>query len=80
VSFPRRASSCEFVGPARFGDLLDIEVRIEKVGRSSLTYAFTFTNSGAPVARGQITAVCCRLAPGRIEAIEIPSEVRKLLE
>ena len=80
VSFPRRAASCDFVGPARFGDLLDIEVRIEKVGRSSITYVFSFVNRGQPVAHGRITAVCCRMTPEHLESIEIPPDVRKLLE
>ncbi len=80
ISFPRRSAACEFVGPARFGDLLDVEVRAEKVGRTSVTYAFLFSHSGNPVARGSITAVCCRMSATHIQAVEIPAIVRNLLE
>jgi YbgC/YbaW family acyl-CoA thioester hydrolase len=79
LGFPRRAASCDFVGPARFGDVLDVEVRVQNLGRSSVTYSFEFTQAGQLVARGQITAVCCRLSPGHIEAVAIPSQVRNLL-
>jgi YbgC/YbaW family acyl-CoA thioester hydrolase len=34
VTFPRVSASCDYVKPARFQDVLDIEVRVEKIGRS----------------------------------------------
>ena len=36
--FVMRASNLEYFAPARFDDLLEVFVRIERIGRSSITY------------------------------------------
>jgi acyl-CoA thioester hydrolase len=76
--FPRVAASCDFLRPVRFEDVLDIAVEVERVGRKSVTYSFTFTHQGASVAKGRISAVCCRMQPGAhaLEAIDIPEAIR----
>jgi 4-hydroxybenzoyl-CoA thioesterase/acyl-CoA thioester hydrolase len=43
------------------------------LGGKSVTYAFEFTCAGRPVAKGKITAVCCRLSADHPPtAIRIP--------
>jgi YbgC/YbaW family acyl-CoA thioester hydrolase len=79
--FPRVSASCDYLQPARFEDLIDISVTVSNIGRKSITYAFEFARKGEPVARGQISAVCCRtMDDGRLESIEIPAHVRRALE
>src|ERR1700736_4073291 len=81
IGFPRVSASCDFRRPVRFEDLIDVVVRIQRLGRKSVTYAFEFSKGGEVVARGQISAVCCRFAPGQpLESIAIPPTLRKLLE
>jgi acyl-CoA thioester hydrolase len=83
VSFPRVSATCEFLHPVRFDDVVDIEVHVERVGRKSVTYSFHFTHQGKPVAKGRISAVCCRMRPEAhdLESINIPAEIRtRLLE
>ena len=36
--FAMRASSVEYLAPARFDDLLEVFVRVERIGRTSVTY------------------------------------------
>jgi acyl-CoA thioester hydrolase len=38
ADFAMRASSVEYLAPARFDDLLEIYVRVERIGRSSIMY------------------------------------------
>jgi acyl-CoA thioester hydrolase len=78
LGFPRVAASCDFLSPVRFDDVLDIEVRVERIGRKSVTYAFDFTHQGKPVAKGRISAVCCRMRPGihELQSIDIPADIR----
>lgn len=79
--FPRVASSCDFLVPVSFMDLLDISIGIERLGTKSVTYRFEFEKAGVLVARGNITAVCCRFRPEQpIEAIPIPESIRFKLE
>ncbi len=74
IGWPRVAASCEYLAPARFGDWLDIHLKVERIGRTSITYAFAITRLGQPIARGKTTAVCCELDPeGAPRSIEIPS-------
>jgi 4-hydroxybenzoyl-CoA thioesterase/acyl-CoA thioester hydrolase len=81
VGWPRVAVSCEYRSPARFGDVLDIRVRVLRKGRKSLTYGIDFEVEGREVARGQVTAVCCELSPGRpIRSIPIPDGLVERVE
>jgi acyl-CoA thioester hydrolase len=80
LGFPRVSATCDYLSPARFDDLLDIDIRLEKLGTKSVTYAFDFSRAAAPIARGKMTSCCCRVAPDRaIEAIEIPADIRALI-
>jgi YbgC/YbaW family acyl-CoA thioester hydrolase len=79
--FPRVSATCDFVKPARFEDVLEICVFVEKIGRKSITYAHEFRLGEDVIARGKITCVCCLVhGDNQIEAIEIPDEVRAKLE
>lgn len=81
IGFPRVAASCDFLRPARFGDELVITVAVSRLGRSSVTYAFEFFKDEELIARGQITAVFCRVnAEGKLEPWEMPPQVRAKLE
>src|SRR5262249_18259139 len=78
---PRVSASCDYVKPARFDDLLDVDVRIEKLGTKSVTYVFEFSRDGVPIARGKTTGVFCRIGERQtLAAIEFPPEIRTLLE
>jgi YbgC/YbaW family acyl-CoA thioester hydrolase len=81
LGFPRVAASCDYDEPARFEDVLDVTVRIARLGTKSVTYAFEFSRAGTAIAQGQVTSVCCRIGPNReIEPIEIPASMRAILE
>jgi acyl-CoA thioester hydrolase len=62
ISFPRVHASCDYQAALRFEDIADIDVRIAKIGRSSIAYEFNFSREGNPIATGKIVAVCCRVA------------------
>ncbi|HBI46669.1 MAG TPA: acyl-CoA thioesterase [Planctomycetales bacterium] len=77
---PRVSASCDYLRPARFGETLTITVAVEKLGRSSITYAFDFTRDDEAIARGRVTAVFCRFDEGRPKACEMPEAFRAKLE
>src|SRR5215469_11545855 len=81
LGFPRVSATCDFLRPVRFEGVVEIAVRVERVGRKSVTYSFEFTHEGKPVAKGRLSAVCCRVRPGvhDIESIEIPEGIRTRL-
>jgi len=80
VSFPRVAAKCDFLSPAKCEDILDAELTVLKVGRTSVTYRIDFSRARKPVATGEVTCVCCRIfADKPPEALPLPDEIRSLL-
>ncbi len=80
VGFPRVSASCDYQKPARFEDLLDIEVTLENLGTKSATYRFNFSRGGEAIATGRITSVFCQEVPGHgLKSQEIPEAIRKRL-
>jgi acyl-CoA thioester hydrolase len=73
IGWPRVAAKCEFQAAAHFEDVLQIEVRIARLGEKSVTYAHRFTLNGHEIAAGELTAVCCRMSEGAPpQAMPIP--------
>lgn len=80
LTWPRVAASCDYISAARFEDVLRVNVVVEKIGRSSIQYSIAFKCEDRDVARGSLTAVCCRLGPnGVLKKEEIPGPVREKL-
>lgn len=74
IGWPRLAATCEYLQPAKFEDILDIEVIVERKGVTSMTYRFLFRRDEALIARGQISSICCKIDPHHgLKKIRIPS-------
>ncbi len=86
VSWPRVAARCDYREAIRFEDQVAIDVRVERLGNKSITYAFRFHCDGATIAEGSMTSVCCELPRGRDGEwikpvpIEIPPDFRRKLQ
>jgi len=81
LGWPRVAVSCDYLAPARFGDELEIRVRVLRKGTRSLTYGVDIFRQGATLARGKMTCACCVLNdPSGIKAIPIPDEIAAQIE
>jgi acyl-CoA thioester hydrolase len=76
TGWPRVAAAFEFKAPLRFEDEFDVTVRIEKVSRRSIQYAFTITRDETTIGLGTMTSVAVRYGPGdAITAIDLPADV-----
>ena len=74
IGWPRVSLSVQYRAPAKFGDVLEISVRVKKKGRTSLTYAFTVERGGTLLATAEVVAVCCKHdSQGNIVSIPIPA-------
>ena len=81
LGWPRVAASCEYKSPARFGETLDINVRVRRKGQKSMTYDFAFRCNGREIANGAMTSVCCVLDPSeQVRAIAIPAFIADKIE
>ncbi len=79
LSWPRVEAQCIFHAPARFEDLVQIDVCPEHVGRSSVRYRFRFSRDDQLLAEGTMTSVCCRFGPQGPQAVPIPEPLRTQL-
>lgn len=80
LTWPRVAASCDYLSAARFEELLSIEVRVVKIGNSSVQYEYRFQCDQRKVAVGLITVVSCRLDEyGKLKKTKVPDEIRVLL-
>jgi acyl-CoA thioester hydrolase len=78
VGWPRLSASCQYLSPVRFEDMLDIHLVVDRKGKKSMTYKFTFTNGEQVVAKGEISSACCVVDPVKgFRAIPIPEEIAK---
>jgi acyl-CoA thioester hydrolase len=81
IGFPRVSAACDYRRPVRFEDVVEIAVKIARVGRKSVTYEFDFVCRGEEVARGKVTAAyCVKKDDGTLAAIDSPAEMRAKLE
>jgi 4-hydroxybenzoyl-CoA thioesterase/acyl-CoA thioester hydrolase len=80
ISWPRVSAKCDYHSAVRFEDVLQIEVRIARLGEKSVTFDFRITCDDRLVASGQMTAVHCRFPPhAPPESVAIPDEIRQKL-
>lgn len=81
-AWPCVALDVSYVGMCKFGDELAIELRILKVGTTSVTYEFLATRKGcmgsSRVFSGKM--VKCHIMPTQSKAVPIPESIRKVFD
>jgi 4-hydroxybenzoyl-CoA thioesterase/acyl-CoA thioester hydrolase len=81
LAWPRVSATCDYRGPARYNDVLDVELLVDRIGDKSVSYSISFTRTGASIAVGKLTTACCRpTADGGIAAVTIPDWYRSRLQ
>jgi acyl-CoA thioester hydrolase len=77
VDFAMRAITVEYVAGARFDDLLEVFVRVERIGTTSITYdhAAYRTDDDMLMATAKTTLVCIALDARK--AVPVPQALRE---
>jgi 4-hydroxybenzoyl-CoA thioesterase len=80
IGMPAVHVEADFTSPLRFGDVAQIGVSVDRIGKSSTTlrYRFTQAASGVPVAVITHTVVLSDLVV--LRSVPIPEDVRAVLE
>jgi YbgC/YbaW family acyl-CoA thioester hydrolase len=79
IGWPRVSASCEYLGPLRFEDEVELHMRVTKMGEKSFNYEVEFLWQGRKVALGKMTSVCCEMLDTGMRAIAIPEGIRRKL-
>ena len=79
VSVILARAECDFRAPARFGDVLDVRLALEAIGRTSFTYGYEIVSvpDGRTIAAGRTVQVIFDYA--RRTPVEIPADLREKL-
>jgi acyl-CoA thioester hydrolase len=77
LGWPRVSVGCDFFGPVRFEDEVELKLRVTKVGEKSFNYEVDYLVGGKQVALGKTTSVCCVLEDGKMRSIAIPESIRE---
>ena len=56
-NFPRRKVEVEYLKVLRFDDEIEVRLRVDNVGRTSVTYAWMIARDGEPHIKGRHTVV-----------------------
>lgn len=73
-NFPRVHAECDIRLPLLHDDLIDVEVRLTKLGKSSMRFDFRAVKKGKVAATGAVVMVCMDRKSQR--AIPIPDDLR----
>jgi acyl-CoA thioester hydrolase len=79
VGWPRVSAGCEFFGPLRFEDEVELRMRVVRVGEKSFSYEVDFLVQGRRIALGKTTSVCCSIDDAGMKSIPIPPAIRQKL-
>lgn len=80
IGLPTVHIDADFTAPLSFGDVVKIELAVARIGQSSCTLQahLTRTRDGAKVAA--ITSVYAVTDLDKLQAIQIPNDVRRVLD
>lgn len=78
IALPSVQACCNFYRPARIGDILELAVDLERIGRSSIAIAIDGTINGQKTLNGNVVLVTLSLENFR--SIPIPSDIVTRLE
>jgi 4-hydroxybenzoyl-CoA thioesterase len=78
LGIPTVATKTEFLSPAKFGDMLRIELSVSKLGRSSLTLSINSFVGERPCFRAEHTI--CVFSNESLRAVPVPDDLRERME
>lgn len=83
IGFPAVRAECEFKAPLRFGDTVEIEVSVTKLGAKSITFRYRVWRAAEDARERALAAegsvVCAVVDLAKFVAIPVPERVVQLL-
>ncbi len=81
IGWPRVSATCRFESPARYEEILEVKLMVQRIGVKSLTYDVHFRIGDRPVAKGTMKTVCCSMERDQpLHSIRIPTEYTAKLQ
>lgn len=80
IGFPAVRVECDFEAPLRFGDRFRIEVTVEHVGNTSITFRYEFKGGAEDQLIARIRHVVVTTDLTELRKVKIPDDIRALVE
>ncbi|HWS55812.1 MAG TPA: thioesterase family protein [Pyrinomonadaceae bacterium] len=80
LGFPTVSARAEFDAPFVYGDEVEVEVFVSRVGRSSATFEYRLRRAGEAAARASATLVQVAMNLDTRRPVEIPEDLRRAFE
>lgn len=78
LGVPTVKLSCDFAAPSLLGEVLDVELRVIELGRSSCALNYRISGEGGDRLEGQLVIVCMDLKARK--AVAWPSQIRERID
>jgi acyl-CoA thioester hydrolase len=79
TGWPRVSAQCDYLAPARFGELLTIRMFIVEVRNRSVRYRFEITRDETLIAVGNIAVAHVAITPTGIKSVPLPPPLAEKL-
>lgn len=79
VGFPTVHTQCDYLGPFRFGDVMEVELSVARVGSKSFTCSYRARAVGDDDVRVVASMITATVNLDTFEAVPIPAPLRKAL-
>jgi acyl-CoA thioester hydrolase len=80
LGWPRVSCSCNYSAPARYSELVEVHLDVERIGLRSVSYVFEFQIGGARIATGKMKSACCICGvDGTLKAVDLPENFQSVL-
>ncbi len=80
VGFPRVAASADFHAPIVLGDVLLTRIRVERLGRTSITYSVEMKRKRDRVRAVTGKVIVVAVGPGTFKPVPLPPGLRRIIE
>ena len=77
LRYSRVHAEVDFISALTYEDLVDIGVRVDRIGKTSYTFVFDVSKAGRPAARAVLTIVCMDIETQRSHPL--PEDLLELL-
>jgi 4-hydroxybenzoyl-CoA thioesterase len=76
IGFPAVAAKTSYSAPLRFGDEVDVEMSVTRLGTKSITFAYRATRVGDEVLAAEGEVICAVVDLAGFQAVPIPDDLR----
>lgn len=85
IGFPAVHTEADFRAPTRFGEAIDVQLRVEKLGNTSIRFGYRVHAPGETQPRVTGATVCVVMdldpqSPGFRQALAVPDDLRARIE